>query len=93
MRAGMKDADGVFHLAAWYKLGAPDAEAAERINIGGTRNVLELMRDLHIPRGVYIPAAAGRGWPVHPSVQVICHFRSQIIRGTRIKEQALFEAA
>jgi nucleoside-diphosphate-sugar epimerase len=54
----MTGVDGVFHCAAWYKVGAPDASMAERINIGGTRNVLETMRDLRIPKGVYTSTLA-----------------------------------
>jgi nucleoside-diphosphate-sugar epimerase len=48
----MRGVDGVFHVAAWYKIGvaAPEAEA---INVAGTRNVLEVARDLGIPRIVY----------------------------------------
>jgi nucleoside-diphosphate-sugar epimerase len=53
MREGMKDMDGVFHLAGWYRIGAKNTGAAEEVNIVGTRNVLELMRELEIPKGVY----------------------------------------
>lgn len=49
----MQGADGVFHLAAWYKIGARDKSQAYQINVEGTRNVLETMRDLAIPKGVY----------------------------------------
>src|ERR1035438_9499338 len=58
LRAGMTGVDGVFHVAAWYKLGEPDRRAAERINVEGTRNVLETMRDLGIARGVYTSTQA-----------------------------------
>ncbi|MDX1548054.1 MAG: NAD-dependent epimerase/dehydratase family protein [Rhodothermales bacterium] len=58
MRGPMAGVDGVFHLAAWYKVGARDASRAERINVGGTRNVLELMRELEIPKGVYTSTLA-----------------------------------
>src|SRR5690242_13065569 len=44
MRAPMTGVDGVYHAAAWYKVGARDSSMAENINIGGTRNVLELMK-------------------------------------------------
>jgi nucleoside-diphosphate-sugar epimerase len=50
--APMAGADGVFHVAAWYKVGVTEP-AAEAINVGGTRNVLEAARDLSIPRIVY----------------------------------------
>jgi nucleoside-diphosphate-sugar epimerase len=58
MREPMRGADGVFHIAAWYKVGAKDAKVAERINVEGTRNVLELMRELEIPKGVYTSTVA-----------------------------------
>lgn len=58
MRAPMTGADGVFHVAGWYKVGLRDRAAAIAINIDGTRNVLELMRDLRIPKGVYTSTLA-----------------------------------
>jgi nucleoside-diphosphate-sugar epimerase len=60
LRAPMTGVDGVFHCAAWYKIGAPasDAAQAERINVDGTRNVLETMRDLRIAKGVYTSTLA-----------------------------------
>jgi nucleoside-diphosphate-sugar epimerase len=58
LRLPMNGVDGVFHVAAWYKIGAKDRSAAERINVGGTRNVLEMMRDLNIPKGVYTSTLA-----------------------------------
>jgi len=53
MRAPMTGVDGLFHIAAWYEVGVRDTSRAEQINVEGTRNVLELMRDLGIPKGVY----------------------------------------
>jgi nucleoside-diphosphate-sugar epimerase len=53
LRAPMRGVDGVFHLAAWYKIGARDKSQAEPINVGGTRNVLLMMQELGIPKGVY----------------------------------------
>jgi nucleoside-diphosphate-sugar epimerase len=54
LRAGMRGADGVFHLAAWYRTGAPRARAlAHAVNVEGTRHVLAVMRELGIARGVY----------------------------------------
>jgi len=58
MRQPMSKADGVFHIAAWYKIGTRDSHLAERVNVEGTRNVLELMRDLKIPKGVYTSTLA-----------------------------------
>jgi nucleoside-diphosphate-sugar epimerase len=53
LREPMRGADGLYHIAAWYQYGARDKSPAEAINVGGTRNVLEVMRELGIPRGVY----------------------------------------
>jgi len=53
MRAGMAGSDVVFHIAAWYKLGAPDWMKAETINVGGTRKTLRLAHELGIPKIVY----------------------------------------
>jgi nucleoside-diphosphate-sugar epimerase len=57
LRAPMTGADGIYHCAAWHKVGIPGNEA-ERINVEGTRNVLEVMRELGIPKGVYTSTVA-----------------------------------
>jgi len=53
VRRGMQGTDAVIHTAAWYKVGVRDKRAAVPTNVEGTRHVLECMRDLQIPRGVY----------------------------------------
>ncbi len=58
MRDAMAGADGVFHIAGWYKIGAKDRLEGERINVDGTRNVLSLMKDLRIRKGVYTSTLA-----------------------------------
>jgi len=58
LRGPMNGADGVFHLAAWYKIGEKDRSPGVRSNIEGTRNVLELMKELRIPKGVYTSTLA-----------------------------------
>ncbi|MDP2053567.1 MAG: NAD-dependent epimerase/dehydratase family protein [Acidobacteriota bacterium] len=57
LRAPMQGVDGVFHVAAWYKVGVHEP-LADRINVDGTRNVLKTMRTLEIPRGVYTSTVA-----------------------------------
>jgi dihydroflavonol-4-reductase len=75
VRSAMVGVDGVFHAAAWFKVrqssltpgardargGMAEAEEAYRANVVGTRNVLETMRDLGIPRGVYTSTIAVYG--------------------------------
>lgn len=54
LRQPMTGVDGVFHTAAWYRIGVKNShEVAERVNVEGTRNVLEMARSLSIPRIVY----------------------------------------
>jgi nucleoside-diphosphate-sugar epimerase len=53
LRGPMAGCDGVFHVAAWYQIGQKDSRMAHKINVDGTRYVLEAMRDLKIPKGVY----------------------------------------
>ncbi|NQT25686.1 NAD-dependent epimerase/dehydratase family protein [candidate division KSB1 bacterium] len=58
MRKGMEGVDGIFHMAAWYKVGVNAKDLAYRINVEGTRNVLELMKELGIKKGVYTSTLA-----------------------------------
>jgi nucleoside-diphosphate-sugar epimerase len=59
MRAPMTGVDAVVHVAAWFEVGSRDPrEVAERINVDGTRNVLSLIGELAIPRGVYTSTLA-----------------------------------
>ena len=96
MRAAMQGVDGVFHLAAWYRIGARASERrdADRINVQGTRNVLELMRDLRIPKGVYTSTLAvfgdTEGWVGDESYRFTGPFLSVYDRS---KWQAHYEVA
>ncbi|MCP4200069.1 MAG: NAD-dependent epimerase/dehydratase family protein [Proteobacteria bacterium] len=56
--APMEGVDGVFHVAAWCKVGAKDNSTAIACNIDGTDNVLETMRELSIAKGVYTSTLA-----------------------------------
>lgn len=58
MREAMTGVDGVYHVAGWYKIGTKDKSDGEKVNIQGTRNVLELMQELRIPKGVYTSTCA-----------------------------------
>ena len=49
----MSGVDGVFHIAGWYKVGVKNRGVAQKINVEGTRNVLETMNELGIEKGVY----------------------------------------
>lgn len=58
LRGPMRGADGVFHLAGWYRLGSPDRAAAWAVNVEGTRTVLDVMGELGIARGVHTSTLA-----------------------------------
>lgn len=58
MREAMTGVEGVYHVAGWYKIGTRDKSDGEKVNIQGTRNVLELMQELKIPKGVYTSTLA-----------------------------------
>jgi len=54
LRRGMVRVDGVFHAAGWHRFqGRRFRKIAEAINVIGTRNVLEVMAEMRVARGVY----------------------------------------
>ncbi|HEY7125365.1 MAG TPA: NAD-dependent epimerase/dehydratase family protein [Ktedonobacterales bacterium] len=94
LRAPMTGVDGVFHIAAWYKIGARDKSQAEPINVGGTRNVLEMMKELGIAKGVYTSTLAvfsdTKGLVVDESYK---HTGSHLSEYDRTKWKAHYEVA
>ena len=50
--------DGVFHVAGWYKLGQRDPSEGDRVNVVGTRNVLEAALRNGVRRVVYTSTLA-----------------------------------
>ena len=58
MHGAMHGVDGIFHTAGWYKLDDKEPSEAMRVNVEGTRNVLELMRAANVPKGVYTSTVA-----------------------------------
>jgi len=51
-------ADGLFHVAGWYKLGSRSPQDGWRVNVDGTRNALEAARRAEVPRVVYTSTLA-----------------------------------
>ena len=59
MRAAMQGVDGVYHIAGWYKIGAhKDRDRGKKVNVQGSQNVFELMKELKIRKGVYTSTLA-----------------------------------
>jgi nucleoside-diphosphate-sugar epimerase len=88
MRAAMVGLDGVFHIAGWFKVGTRDKSEGAKINIDGTRNVLSLMRELHIPKGVYTSTLA-----VNSDTKGVMVDESYRFSGTHITEYDRTKAA
>ncbi len=61
MREGMRGSDALFHVAGWYRVGPADERTAHDVNVVGTRNVLTLMVELGIAKGVYTSTLAVNG--------------------------------
>jgi dihydroflavonol-4-reductase len=57
----------VYHVAADYRLGAPDPESLQRSNVEGTRNVLEAARAAGVERVVYTSSVGALGIPADGS--------------------------
>lgn len=51
-------ADGLFHVAGWYKVGSRTPELGERVNVEGTRNALEAARRNGVRRVAYTSTLA-----------------------------------
>ena len=94
MRAPMQGVDGVFHIAGWYKIGVKDKSEGQRINVDGTRNVLELMKELSIAKGVYTSTLAVNSDTHGKLVDESYHFTGQhISEYDRTKWVAHYEVA
>jgi dihydroflavonol-4-reductase len=61
LAASMPGHDAVFHLAAWYAIGARDRARMESINVGGTINVFDAAAAASIPKIVYCSTVAAIG--------------------------------
>ena len=51
-------ADGLFHVAGWYRLGQRDPSVGDRVNVEGTRNVLAAAQRAGGPRVVHTSTVA-----------------------------------
>jgi nucleoside-diphosphate-sugar epimerase len=58
LREAMQGCDVVFHIAAWYKLGANDPMRMAKVNVGGTLNVLHTAHEVGVPKIVYTSSVA-----------------------------------
>jgi dihydroflavonol-4-reductase len=63
LERALEGCDGLFHVAADYRLGARDPRPLYRTNVDGTRNILRAARRVGVPRIVYTSSVATVGIP------------------------------
>jgi dihydroflavonol-4-reductase len=63
VRRAVKGVNLVFHVAADYRLWVPDPEELHRVNVGGTRAVLEAAGEAGVSRLVYTSTVGALGIP------------------------------
>jgi dihydroflavonol-4-reductase len=95
----VSDCEALFHVAADYRLGAPDPSQLYHANVDGTRNILAAAREARVGRVVYTSSVATIGIPADGSPgdertpaaleAMIGHYK----RSKFIAEQAALEAA
>ncbi|HMK87970.1 MAG TPA: hopanoid-associated sugar epimerase [Steroidobacteraceae bacterium] len=91
--------EALFHVAADYRLGAPDPRELYRTNVEGTRSILLAARRAGVRRAVYTSSVATIGIPAHGApgdeltpvslASMIGHYK----RSKYLAEQAALEAA
>jgi dihydroflavonol-4-reductase len=63
LERALEGCEGLFHLAADYRLGARDPRQLYRTNVEGTRNILSAARTVDVGRIVYTSSVATIGIP------------------------------
>src|SRR3954469_8149241 len=58
LKKAMSGCDAVFHVAADYRLWAPDSQEMYRSNVEGTRAIIEAARETGVMRVVYCSSVA-----------------------------------
>ena len=53
LRRAMRGVDTIFHLAGMISILPGDAAQLQRVNVDGTRNMLEMAKEMHVRRFVY----------------------------------------
>jgi dihydroflavonol-4-reductase len=67
LERALRGCEGLFHVAADYRLGAPDPRQLYQTNVEGTRNILEASREAGVKRVVYTSSVATVGIPADGS--------------------------
>lgn len=94
LRRAMEGVDGIFLLAAlWLGECETDPRAALDVNVGGTFNVIELVREMGIPRVVYSSSASVYGNALAVPMTEEHIFNNRTVYGaTKIAAEQFFRA-
>jgi dihydroflavonol-4-reductase len=99
LERAIEGCEGLFHVAADYRLGAPHPEQLYRTNVEGTRNILSAARTARVPRIVYTSSVATIGIPVDGSPGEECtpvtlgHMIGHYKRSKYLAEEVVRDAA
>lgn len=72
LREGMRGCDWLFHLANLYSMWEPDHSCFSRVNIDGTRDVLEIALESRVKKVVYVSTVAVFGKPKEDPFDETC---------------------
>lgn len=100
LERALSGCEALFHVAADYRLGAPDPRQLYQTNVEGTRNILEASRQAGVRRVVYTSSVATVGIPADGSPgnedtpvgvgDMIGHYkRSKFLAEQLVRETAL----
>jgi dihydroflavonol-4-reductase len=68
LRSAISGCDALVHVAADYRLWVRDPEQMYAANVGGTRELLKLAREIGVPRVVYTSSVATMGFKVDGTI-------------------------
>lgn len=95
VREALEGCERLFHVAALFRMWQPDNRSYYRVNVDGTRNVLEAALDIGVRKAVYASSAVtigeARGKVGHESMPRRAYFLSEYERSKYLGEQVAFE--
>jgi dihydroflavonol-4-reductase len=95
LRGALDGCERVFHVAALFRMWHPDKRRYCRVNVDGTRNVMEAAREAGVRRLVHTSSAVtigeGQGQLGHEGTVHRGYFLSEYERSKYLAEQVAFE--
>jgi dihydroflavonol-4-reductase len=85
----IKDVDVVFHLAGIVEIGSGKKKLIQRVNVQGTKNIVNACLENHIPRLVYTSSVHALPELKKPQIQIeIEQFDPKLVHGLYAKSKA-----